>query len=114
MTEAELQEQVRLMCGQLGLFHYHPHDSRRSEPGWPDSVIIRPGRLMFRGLKSASGRLTSEQTAFRYLIDAHPAPWRVDWQLWRPADLVSRRIQRDLVAAAGRWSEHATAIGGPA
>lgn len=92
MTEAELQEQVRLMCQQLGLYHYHPHDSRRSERGWPDSTIVRPGRIAFRELKTASGHLTGPQKEFGYLVKSHPGPWVVDWACWRPADLIGGHV----------------------
>ena len=40
MSEAELQEAIRRMCKDLGLYHYHTHDSRRSEAGFVDSFIM--------------------------------------------------------------------------
>lgn len=99
MTERELQEQVRLMCAQLGLYHYHTHDSRRSQAGWVDSTIIntRTGRLMFRELKTQSGQMTADQKMIGYALTAGG----FDWALWRPADLIDGAIAAELAALAG-------------
>lgn len=106
MTEAELQEAVRGMCAQLGLYHYHPHDARRSAPGWPDSVILNlaTGELLFRELKTASGQLTADQKRVQYALAAGGH----DSGIWRPADLISGLIARRLARLAGHrlagWS----------
>ena len=99
MTERELQEQVRLMCAQLGLYHYHPHDSRRSEAGWPDSSIInlRTGRLIFRELKSQTGCQSPAQKVMAYAMIAGGH----DYAVWRPADLLDGSIGAELAALAG-------------
>lgn len=85
------------MCADLGLYHYHPHDSRRSEGGWPDSVIIGRDRAIFRELKSQAGKLTSEQRHVGYLLTAAG----LSWEVWRPADLVDGTIGAQLAALAG-------------
>ena len=99
MTERELQEQVRLMCSQLGLYHYHAHDSRRSQGGFPDSWIInlRTGKAMFRELKTQAGQLTSEQKALGYALQAGGH----DWAVWRPGDLIDGSIGAQLGQLAG-------------
>ena len=95
MSEAELQEQVRVACKQLGLYHYHPWTSVRSEPGWPDSVII--GRkVIYRELKSEYGRPTPDQTRVGYLLTAAGQSWR----LWRPSDWYSGAIAAELAEVA--------------
>ncbi len=98
MTEAELQEHVRYMCAQLGLYHYHPHDSRRSQGGWPDSAMInlRTGAIMYRELKGTTGQLTREQRLVGYAMRAGCH----DWDVWRPEDLACGRIARELAALA--------------
>lgn len=97
MTEAELDAQVRQLLCQLGLFGYHVHDSRRSAAGWPDWVIV--GRtVLYRELKSETGGLSPEQRRVRNLLLAADA----DWALWRPSDLRSGRIHRELAAASRR------------
>lgn len=97
MTERELQEQVRLMCSQLGLYHYHPHDSRRSTAGWPDSVIIGRAGIIFRELKTQSGQLSADQRQVGYLL----AACGLSWEVWRPADLLDGTIGAQLAALAG-------------
>jgi hypothetical protein len=99
MTEAELQESVRRMCADLGLYHYHPHDSRRSASGFPDSWILnkRTGRVIYRELKTQSGQLTSEQKAIGYALTAGGH----DWQVWRPNDLLDGTIGAQLCQLAG-------------
>jgi hypothetical protein len=100
MTEAELQEAVRRMCAQLGLYYYHPHDSRRSAAGWPDSVIIsqRTRRMIFREIKTERGILTSEQKRVGYLLTAAGE----DWAVWRTHDLKDGSIAAELIELAGR------------
>jgi hypothetical protein len=97
MKEIELQESVRWLIGDLGLLAFHCHDSRRSwGPGFPDLVIAGPGGLMLRELKDATGRLSGPQTRWRYALEAAGA----DWGLWRPSDLISGRIGRELAVLA--------------
>jgi hypothetical protein len=95
VTEAELSEQVRAACQRLGLLHFHPYDSRRSQPGFPDWTILG-GSLLFAELKSATGTLASEQQAWRYRLQA--AGQR--WVLWRPEHWQSGEIIRTLWALA--------------
>lgn len=100
MTEAELERAVRDLLGYYRLFGYHPHDSRRSEPGWPDWVIVGT-RILWRELKSSTGQLRPEQRRVRDLLGAAGQ----DWAVWRPADLQSGRIAAELRAVASRIQE---------
>lgn len=61
MQEKELQAMVVELCQRLGLLVYHTHDSRRSQPGFPDLVVVGPGGLEFWELKGDNGRTTPEQ-----------------------------------------------------
>jgi hypothetical protein len=91
MSEKQLQEHVRKLCRDLGLFHYHSFDSRRSEPGFPDSVICKKG-LLYRELKSQTGRLSLAQIRTgRILAEAG-----ADWKTWRPQDLIDGTIMKEL------------------
>ena len=56
MSEDELDDVIREACRVRGLLAYHTHDSRRSEPGFPDWVIVGPGGVIFRECKGYDGR----------------------------------------------------------
>lgn len=104
MLEAVLQNTVREMCARFKLRCYHVYDSRKSEPGFPDLTIVGCGGHMFRELKTDVGRLTAAQQGWLDDLSAHGA----DAGVWRPVDLASGRIERELRAlsdasrAAGR------------
>ena len=82
MTERELQEAIRELARYLQLLCYHTFDSRRSEPGWPDLVIVGPSGCLFRELKSERGRLTEAQTI--WLSSLRTAG--LDAAIWHPTD----------------------------
>jgi len=62
---------------------FHPFDSRRSTPGWPDIVLVRPPSVIFAELKTATGRLTPAQRTWLDALDGCPG---VEAYLWRPSD----------------------------
>jgi len=97
MSEAQLLATIRQACRTLGLPCYHTHDSRRSEPGFPDLVIVGE-RVIYRELKSARGRLSAEQRAWLDAL-AHAGQ---DADVWRPDDLYSGRIIRELASLRRR------------
>jgi hypothetical protein len=96
MTEDDLEENVRDACAKLGVYRYHPKDSRRSEPGWPDDVLVGPGGILHRELKSETGTVSPEQSRVIGLLRAAGA----DVQVWRPRDWLSSRIAREIAAIA--------------
>jgi hypothetical protein len=61
MTEAELQQIIIDQAELVGWRVFHDNDSRRNVPGFPDLVLVRPPRVVFMELKSATGRLRPEQ-----------------------------------------------------
>jgi hypothetical protein len=65
-TEEQLQNKILQLAKELGWLSYHAHDSRRSNPGWPDLVLVHPvqRRLIIWELKSAKGRPTPAQLAW--------------------------------------------------
>lgn len=99
MTEAELEGAVRNLLTTFGLYGYHTYDSRRSQAGFPDWVIVGQA-VLFRELKTDSGQLSSEQTRVKYALQAAGA----DWDVWRPRDLIAGRIQDQLFAISRRPS----------
>lgn len=70
VREAALQDRLRNLCRLLQLFHYHTHNSRRSEGGFPDSVVVRSPDgwekpwLVAVELKSETGKATAAQAAW--------------------------------------------------
>ncbi|GLY21667.1 hypothetical protein Misp04_13990 [Micromonospora sp. NBRC 101691] len=93
MTEAELQSNVRDLAHRLGLLTYHTADSRRSDAGWPDLVIVGR-RMLIRELKTETGRVRREQQDWIGAL----ASAGVDVAVWRPSDWRSGRIAAELTA----------------
>jgi hypothetical protein len=83
LDEAAFQARVvaeAKRCGWEGV--YHTYDSRRSEEGFPDNVMIRGAVLLVAELKTETGRTTPAQERWLNLFRAVGA--RVF--LWRPSD----------------------------
>lgn len=94
MTENELLYAVRVLCRRYRLLPYHTFDSRRSEPGFPDVVLVGT-RVLWRELKGERNGLTWAQAQWgRHLKAAGQ-----DWAVWRPRDLRSGVIEREMASA---------------
>lgn len=92
MQEAALQDAVIKLCKLLGIWHHHHYDSRRSTPGVPDLLLIGRKDALWRELKRNGRNATAIQSdvgrRMQYI------GW--DWDVWRPVDLHSGRILREL------------------
>ncbi len=86
-----LEAHLRRLLADLGLFGYHPYNSRRSEPGWPDWVIIG-NRILYRELKSEHGVVSAAQRD----VGARITRAGGDWAVWRPRDLLGGTIAKQL------------------
>ena len=82
VSEAAFQAAVVQLAKELGWHWHHAHDSRRTEAGFPDLVLVRGGALLFVELKADRGRLSPEQAVWRDALQACGAAW----YLWRPSD----------------------------
>jgi hypothetical protein len=93
MSEAQLQEAVRKLAKAQGWLFYHPYDSRRSTPGYPDLTLVhRSGLVLFRELKAERGYATPEQKVWlSALVEAG-----ADAAIWKPRDFYSGRIQAEM------------------
>ncbi len=81
-TEKQFQAQVVGLARLCGWRVYHTHDSRRSEPGFPDLVLLKGVRAVVAELKVGRNTTTAEQREWL-------AAWRaagVETYEWRPAD----------------------------
>lgn len=98
LTERQLQDHVLAAARSLGWLAYHTHDSRRSQPGFPDLVLVHPvqRRMLWRELKTARGRLSAAQSVWIAALTAAGQ----DIAVWRPADHFEGRILADLQAPA--------------
>jgi len=82
MTEEEWLQQVRELARLKGWLNYHTRSSRRSDPGFPDLVLVRGDRLIFAELKREKGRLTESQRIWLEALGATDA----ESYIWRPSD----------------------------
>lgn len=82
MREQDLQAAIVQAAGLSGWLTYHTYDSRRSVPGFPDLVLVHPGRtiILFAELKSEKGKLTADQILWLTSL-ARATP---DVYVWRP------------------------------
>ncbi len=84
VTEKEFQTQVLQLARLNGWQTYHTFDSRRSAPGFPDLLLVRPPRCLFVELKATAGRLRPAQVEWLdELAEVERAP---EAYLWRPGD----------------------------
>ena len=97
MTESELEDAVRDACQRFGLLAYHPYNSQRSEPGFPDWTIVGPGGLIFRELKGidVNGRLGRLTPAQRQWLDVLKAAGQ-DAGVWTPHCWADGRVLSEL------------------
>lgn len=93
MTEQQLQAAVSDMCKIYGIACYHTYYSRRSAPGWPDLALCGAHGFITRELKTERGDTTADQDRWGWMLRQAG----VSWDIWRPADLHSGRIQRELL-----------------
>lgn len=79
MSEKQFQANIIALAKKSGWTVYHTYDSRRSEPGFPDLVLVRE-TVLFREVKTNAGRLTAAQQAWGRKLAAAGA----DYAVWRP------------------------------
>ncbi len=83
MTEAQWQRVIVDAAHALQWMVYHTYDSRRSNPGWPDLVLVKPPRLLAIEVKAEKGRVRPEQIIWLAALDQIPG---VTAMLARPSD----------------------------
>jgi hypothetical protein len=83
VSEAKWQDTI-LRSARLQLWlAYHTYDSRRSTPGFPDLVLVRPPRIVVAELKTEHGRLSDAQKKWLAHFEQCPG---VEVHVWRPSD----------------------------
>lgn len=95
ISEREFLQQVRDLGRLCGWLCYHTHNSRHSEPGFTDIVMVRPPSVLFAELKTDRGRVTPAQRTWLEALEQCPG---VEAYVWRPGDwpaIVERLQTRD-------------------
>jgi hypothetical protein len=81
VTEKAWQATVLEAARTCGWLVYHTHNSRRSQPGFPDLVLVRD-RVIFVELKAEDGKLSHAQADWLAALGRAGA----DVHCWRPSD----------------------------
>jgi hypothetical protein len=92
MTEEQLQTSVVQLAGLCGWEWFHDEDSRRNRAGLPDLILVRGHRLLWRELKTATGRVRHDQKRWIALLQAAGE----DVGVWRPDDWFDGTIRKEL------------------
>ena len=95
LTEEQFQQQVIDLAKLHGYtLIYHTRNSRGSQAGFLDLVLIseQRGRALFRELKTETGKVSTDQ--FAWISGMLMA--KLDVGVWRPSDLKSGRIIKEL------------------
>jgi hypothetical protein len=87
-----LDAHVRRLIADTGCWGYHTRNSKGCAKGMPDWLIVGRTGILFRELKREAGVLTAEQREVGERITRAGGNWKV----WRPSDLLSGRIAREL------------------
>lgn len=82
ISEAQFQQRVIDFAGRNGWLCYHTHDSRRSNPGYPDLTLVRRGEIVFAELKVPPNECSEEQVRWLDALRETGAAAGV----WRPED----------------------------
>jgi hypothetical protein len=82
VLEEDFLQAVRALAREHGWTTYHTRDSRKSDAGFPDLVLVRGRRLLWVELKTETGELSAAQRGWRDSLLAAGQ----DWRLWRPSD----------------------------
>ena len=100
MSEDDLEQALREFCLRLGLFYYHTHDSRGSEDGFPDCLIVSEDKawIIFAELKNQTRKPTFKQASWLRVLGvvASLSYGRVRVFLWRPSNWISGDIEREI------------------
>lgn len=97
MSEDALQQQVERIARGFGWLVYHVRDSRRSQAGFPDLVLVRGSRIVFAELKTERGRTSPAQQEWLAALQmARLGNPGVQVFLWRPRDVVANTIHEEL------------------
>lgn len=96
MNEKELTRSIISVARDAGWLVSHAYNSRKSEPGLPDLIMVKPPRVIFAEIKTEKGRLSTgrmNKANTRWLpgqddwLEALSHCIGVEYYLWRPGDV---------------------------
>ena len=98
LSESDLQQRITDRATALGWWIHHDRPARlkhgewitpiSGDPGFPDLVLVRDGRVIFIEVKTEKGRLTKAQSGWLGALGiSDPDPGDVEVYIWRPSDL---------------------------
>lgn len=82
ITEKVFQTRVLDLARLYRLAVYHTYDSRRSNPGFPDLVVVGHHQVLYAELKTETGRMSPHQILWQRRLQAAGC----EYHLWRPSD----------------------------
>src|SRR5882762_234751 len=88
-NENSLLAEVRRLAKTHGWLCYHTYNSRRSDEGFPDLVLVREA-VIFAELKSRTGKPSHAQHIWLRMLER---TGNVEVYLWRPQDLPQIRAR---------------------
>ena len=89
IKEKDFQQGVVELARFNGWKVFHPYESRRCVPGYPDLTMVRVSdrRIIFAELKTEKGRLSEYQKEWgEALTQIASEDNAVSYYLWRPSD----------------------------
>lgn len=92
MTHEELMRHIHEEITRLDL-HAHANCKGSWGAGFPDLVIAGPGGVIFREVKTARGRVETQQWDWAHLLIKDGC----DWQIWRPhmwPEIIKKQLGR--------------------
>ena len=84
MRESEFGLEIRKWALPLGWHYYHTYNSRCSDIGFPDTVLVKDDLAIFAELKQKFRKPTPEQIAW---LEALAKVKRTECYIWRPDDM---------------------------
>lgn len=92
LTESQWQGDILKIAKRGQWDAYHTYNSKRSKPGFPDLLLIRPPELVIAEIKTDRGKTSPEQDVWLAAL----AACGLEVYVWRPRDIeqVSQRLLR--------------------
>jgi hypothetical protein len=92
VSERAFMQAIRRVAVREGWKAYHTYTSKRSEPGFPDLVLIKPPVVLFSEVKRHGAQPTLDQQRW---LEALQCCTQVETYLWFPEDMaaITARLQ---------------------